>query len=510
MASFLPPPPTPSPPRTPTDLDLGRACNPKAPPSRAVSLDPAALHSSHELLDEFDAEPTTANSAPASHRLPSHAFARAKTRSYTSPHLVAPRAAAGSPAGDPSSHHPRRKVTINAPAAAVEAQLEPIPVIPVDVFLGGSCNPTTWRRDVAVPMLREAGISYFNPQVDEWYEELVAEETRAKEGAKFLLIVIDNSTRAIVSINESVEYICRGRRLVLVVQNLAIGTKVDGVELTAAELADLNGARECLRRLAVKRGVAVCDDVTSAVDEIIACLDENPRAFAPEVPRLRKRSSIILNEWAGQFRPRRNTSRSWSSTSLLSVVSGSDDNDECEATSPDDGSPDHAIVKHMGTARGGSVYLGGNLQATSWREKVAVPRLQKAGIPFYIPYQDYLSRELQRLSTRQPVSMGERWLEMEMARDNAELILFVIPDRSRSIAAMAEAVELICNDHAMLLVLEPLSAECELDDGCRLIGREYKDLARARVYLQEMAERHDVEVFQSVQSALDTLIRRLE
>ncbi|GLD93464.1 hypothetical protein PINS_up002056 [Pythium insidiosum] len=62
----------------------------------------------------------------------------------------------------------------------------------------------------------------------------------------------------------------------------------------------------------------------------------------------------------------------------------------------------------------------------------------------------------------------------------------------------------------MLLVLEPLAEGCELDDGCRLVGREYKDLARARVYLQEMAERHDVEVFQSVQSALDTLIRRLE
>ncbi|GLD93465.1 hypothetical protein PINS_up002057 [Pythium insidiosum] len=428
MASYLPPPtptptpaPAPAPSRAPSDL--GRSAKAKAPPSRAVSLDPSALQSSsHELLDEFDAEPSVSERMPTSQRLPAHAFARSKARSYTSPHLVAPRLATDSAtAVDPAATTRRRKVTISAPAAEVEAQLEPIAVIPVDVFLGGSCNPTTWRRDIAVPMLRDAGIHYFNPQVDEWYEELVAEETRAKEGAKFLLIVIDNSTRAIVSINESVEYICRGRRIVLVVENLAIGTKVDGVELTAAELADLNGARECLRRLAVKRGVSVCDDVTSAVEEIIACLDENPRAFAPEIPRLRKRSSIILNEWAGQFRPRRNTSRSWSSTSLLSVVSGGDDSEECEASSPDANSPDHAIVKHMGTARGGSVYLGGNLQATSWREKVAVPRLQKAGIPFYIPYQDYLSRELQRLSTRQPVSMGERWLEMEMARDNAEV-----------------------------------------------------------------------------------------
>jgi hypothetical protein len=32
------------------------------------------------------------------------------------------------------------------------------------VFLGGSCDPTTWRRDIAVPMLTEAGISFFNPE----------------------------------------------------------------------------------------------------------------------------------------------------------------------------------------------------------------------------------------------------------------------------------------------------------------------------------------------------------
>ena len=32
-----------------------------------------------------------------------------------------------------------------------------------DVFLGGSCNPTTWRKDEAIPLLDSLGISYFNP-----------------------------------------------------------------------------------------------------------------------------------------------------------------------------------------------------------------------------------------------------------------------------------------------------------------------------------------------------------
>jgi len=34
---------------------------------------------------------------------------------------------------------------------------------PVEVFLGGSCNPTTWRADVAIPALKELGISFYNP-----------------------------------------------------------------------------------------------------------------------------------------------------------------------------------------------------------------------------------------------------------------------------------------------------------------------------------------------------------
>lgn len=31
------------------------------------------------------------------------------------------------------------------------------------VFLGGSCNPTTWRADVAIPALDESNISFYNP-----------------------------------------------------------------------------------------------------------------------------------------------------------------------------------------------------------------------------------------------------------------------------------------------------------------------------------------------------------
>jgi hypothetical protein len=33
------------------------------------------------------------------------------------------------------------------------------------VFLGGSCNPTTWRLAIAIPAFSKHGIKYYNPQV---------------------------------------------------------------------------------------------------------------------------------------------------------------------------------------------------------------------------------------------------------------------------------------------------------------------------------------------------------
>lgn len=49
------------------------------------------------------------------------------------------------------------KDTLEAEAAA------PFDVNVPEVFLGGSCNPTTWRADVAIPALDKLGISFYNP-----------------------------------------------------------------------------------------------------------------------------------------------------------------------------------------------------------------------------------------------------------------------------------------------------------------------------------------------------------
>ena len=36
-------------------------------------------------------------------------------------------------------------------------------VLFIAVFLGGSCNPTVWRKEVAMPLLQKEEIKFFNP-----------------------------------------------------------------------------------------------------------------------------------------------------------------------------------------------------------------------------------------------------------------------------------------------------------------------------------------------------------
>uniref|UniRef100_H3GTN6 Uncharacterized protein n=1 Tax=Phytophthora ramorum TaxID=164328 RepID=H3GTN6_PHYRM len=438
---------------------------------------------------------------------PTHAFCLTKRRSYTSPHLVRTRTKTA-PASAPNTRLTRKTQSFSE-------GLEPPPPADVAVFLGGSCNPTTWRRDVAAPMLDAARVRYFNPQVDEWVEELIEIEARAKNTAQILLVVVDGLTRSVVCMNEAVEFICRGRKVMLVVDDIEEGTEVAGKLLSKTELADLNGARQCLRDLATKRRVGLFPTVAGAIDGCIAWLTQTDAPKCrPEVPRLRKRASIVLNDWSRKHRPQRVTSRSHSSRLLKSNSSASSKStDEGDASS--DASPTQAIVSRLGCQMfsdytGGAVYLGGNLTATSWRQKVAIPLLRTAGIPVYVPFADYLSFGLSSAAEKHVQALAEHFQEIETQKAIAELILFVIPRNLRSIAAMTEAVELVSSHQALLLVIEPAEEGCMVEDGAAITGREFKDLARARAYLREMAERNDVDVFESVTEAVESIVERLE
>lgn len=70
------------------------------------------------------------------------------------------------------------------------------------VFLGGACGTTTWRKDVAIPLLEKHGIRYYNPQVEYWKPEFVKIEKTAMDQATHLLFVMSPKTRGIATFVE--------------------------------------------------------------------------------------------------------------------------------------------------------------------------------------------------------------------------------------------------------------------------------------------------------------------
>ena len=57
------------------------------------------------------------------------------------------------------------------------------------VFLGGTCNGSTWRDDL-IPLLE---VDYFNPVVKNWTPECQAEEIRQRETCDAILYTIDQA-----------------------------------------------------------------------------------------------------------------------------------------------------------------------------------------------------------------------------------------------------------------------------------------------------------------------------
>merc|ERR1712232_361120 len=95
------------------------------------------------------------------------------------------------------------------------------------VSLGGSCNPTTWRHDIAIPLLEKNQVNFFNPQVEDWTPDLMVKEQVAKKTSQVLLFVVYGITRGIASMVEIAELISIGRKVVLCINNVEEGQQVE-------------------------------------------------------------------------------------------------------------------------------------------------------------------------------------------------------------------------------------------------------------------------------------------
>lgn len=70
-----------------------------------------------------------------------------------------------------------------------------------NVFLGGTCNNSTWREKI----IKDLKVPYFNPVVDDWNEEAQKREIEQRETAKFVLYVITPLMKGVYSIAEVVD-----------------------------------------------------------------------------------------------------------------------------------------------------------------------------------------------------------------------------------------------------------------------------------------------------------------
>jgi len=69
------------------------------------------------------------------------------------------------------------------------------------VFLGGTCNKSTWREH----LINLLNIDYFNPVVDDWTPECMEEEIRQRESCDYCLYVITPKMTGVYSIAEVVD-----------------------------------------------------------------------------------------------------------------------------------------------------------------------------------------------------------------------------------------------------------------------------------------------------------------
>ncbi|XP_030240741.1 uncharacterized protein LOC115562786 isoform X3 [Drosophila navojoa] len=137
---------------------------------------------------------------------------------------------------------------------------------PVEVFLGGSCNPTTWRADVAIPALKELGISFYNPQVSDWTPDLIELEHRAKEKARVLFFVMDSETRASAGAIEAAHIAGQNcKQLVLVLHPYKPNQNILHEPISHQEYLDLSRNQMILKELVSRRGLPVLDNIPSGL-----------------------------------------------------------------------------------------------------------------------------------------------------------------------------------------------------------------------------------------------------
>ena len=140
-----------------------------------------------------------------------------------------------------------------------------------------------------------------------------------------------------------------------------------------------------------------------------------------------------------------------------------------------------------------NVFLGGACGTTTWRQNTAIPLLEAAGLSYFNPQ----------------LGVGE-WTEEcefieQQAKEEADILLFVVNHQTRGVASLAEAAYCIASQRPVVLVLSDIEEGIEIN-GEIVAAAERRDLNRGRFYVQSMAEMHLVPVFGTVEKAVQHII----
>jgi hypothetical protein len=142
---------------------------------------------------------------------------------------------------------------------------------PKQVFLGGACGLTTWRKDIAIPLFEAAGVTYHNPQMPlgAWKEDDQFDEMRRKDECLVQLFVMNGDTRGVASVAE-VAYLIGARKAVsIVLEDVKPDSEIYGAKIGSVEADDLNRGRIYVRAMADRHGVPVYTDIAEGTRDCI-------------------------------------------------------------------------------------------------------------------------------------------------------------------------------------------------------------------------------------------------
>ena len=162
------------------------------------------------------------------------------------------------------------------------------------VFLGGTCNESTWRNEL-IPLLEEKGIEYYNPVVEDWTPECQQEEYRQKEICDVHLYLITKKMKGVFSIAEAVASCQDAGKL-----TLFVFANFDG-EFDESERRSLDAVGNLIVKLggAYHTGINTIEELALSVSTVVnSCV--HSLAFGDAVELLKKGHALRRSGWNGK------------------------------------------------------------------------------------------------------------------------------------------------------------------------------------------------------------------